>query len=226
MRAIAQFVAQTARMAAVLFDLDGTLVDSLGDIAASTNTCLAAAGFPTHTEKAVRGFVGHGIGFLVEQALGVHATPQRVESLLDSIRAHYQEHSTQRTRPFPGIAKLLETLTERAILLGVVSNKPHEMTTHIVEVLFPDIPFGFVAGESRDIPRKPGPTGILTACATLGVSPSDAVYVGDTSVDIEAARAANVRSIAVTWGFRDRASLETAHPDHWATKADDILAAL
>ncbi|MGH1344931.1 MAG: HAD family hydrolase [Nannocystales bacterium] len=213
-------------MTAVLFDLDGTLVDSLGDIAASTNVCLAAAGLPTHTLDAIRGFVGHGIGSLVEQALGSHATPHLVESLLAEIRVHYHQHSTDRTLPFPGIPQLLETLVERGIPLGVVSNKPHEMTTHIVGVLFPDTAFGFVTGESPDIPRKPDPTGILTACATLGVPPSDAVYVGDTSVDMQAAHAANVRSIAVTWGFRDRVALESAQPDHWATSPEDILATL
>lgn len=213
-------------MAAVLFDLDGTLVDSLGDIAASTNACLAAAGLPTHSENTVRGFVGHGIGALVERALGSHATPESIESMLEAVRSHYQQHSTERTRPFPGIPALLDTLTKRDVSLGVVSNKPHEMTTHIVRVLFPGVPFGFVAGESADIPRKPDPTGILTACAALGVSPSAAVYVGDTSVDMQAARAANVRSVAVTWGFRDRASLQAAQPDHWADKAEDILAAL
>ncbi|MBV1857221.1 MAG: HAD-IA family hydrolase [Nannocystaceae bacterium] len=213
-------------MAAVLFDLDGTLVDSLGDIAASTNVCLAAAGFPTHSQDVIRGFVGNGIGALVERALGPHATPVRIESVLAAIRGHYQRHSTDRTRPFPGITKLLQTLTERGLSLGVVSNKPHEMTVHIVRDLFPGVPFDFVTGESSDIPRKPDPTGLLTACAALGVSPRAAVYVGDTGVDIEAARAANVRSIAVTWGFRDRAALESARPDHWATEPGDILAAL
>ncbi len=213
-------------MAAVVFDLDGTLVDSLADIAASTNVCLAAAGLPTHTQNAVRGFVGHGIGVLVERALGAHATAARVASLLAAIRTHYQQHSTDRTRPFTGIAELLQTLARRRVPLGVVSNKPHEMTTHIVRELFPEVPFGFVAGESRDIPRKPDPTGILTACATLGVSPSAAVYVGDTSVDMQAARAAGVRSVAVTWGFRDRAALEPSRPDHWATSPEDILAVL
>ncbi len=213
-------------MAAALFDLDGTLVDSMVDIAASTNACLAAAGLPTHPQNAVRGFVGHGIGVLVERALGPHATPRSVESLLVEVREHYQQHCTDRTRPFPGIVALLQTLAGRGVSLGVVSNKPHEMTTHMIRVLFPDIPFGFVAGESVDIPRKPDPTGILTACAALGVAPSAAVYVGDTSVDIQAARAAGVRSVAVTWGFRDRASLEVEQPDYWATKAADVLAAL
>jgi len=213
-------------MAAVVFDLDGTLVDSLGDIAASTNVCLAAAGLPTHTQDAIRGFVGYGMGMLVERALGPHATPTRVESLLAAVRSHYQQHATDRTLPFPGIAELLETLVERGVSLAIVSNKPHELTTNIVRVLFPDVPFGFVTGESPAIPRKPDPTGLLTACATLGVSPSTTMYIGDTPVDMEAARAANMRSVAVTWGFRDRAALESARPDHWATQPEDILAAL
>ncbi len=213
-------------MAAVLFDLDGTLVDSLEDIAAATNVGLTAVGLPTHTMETIRGFVGHGIGALVERALGDRATPARAQSVLAAIRAHYQAHATERTRPFPGIEALLQTLARRGVSLAVVSNKPHDLTTQIVRELFPEIPFGFVTGESADIPRKPDPTGILTACAALGAPPSSAVYVGDTGVDMQAARAANVRSIAVTWGFRDRSALETAKPDHWAERPEDILAAL
>ena len=199
---------------AVIFDLDGTLADSLADIMASTNACLAQAGLPTHDAAAIRGFVGGGIGVLVERALGSHATPERIESLLAAIRSHYAEHCTDETRLYDGIASMLDQLAERGIGLGVVSNKPDAMTTHMVAALMPSVPFAFVTGERSDIPRKPDPTGILTACSTLGVSPSLALYVGDTTVDIEAARAAGLRSVAVTWGFRDRSVLVAAEPDH------------
>ncbi len=202
-----------ARRQAVLFDLDGTLADSLVDIVASTNTCLAQAGLPTHDATAIRSFVGGGIGMLVERALGPHATPERITSLLDAIRNHYGEHCTDATRLYDGVAALLQRLVDADVLVGVVSNKPHAMTVHIVRTLMPETPFGFVTGERADIPRKPDPTGILTACAALDVAPSAALYVGDTAVDIEAARAAGLRSVAVTWGFRDRAVLEAAQPD-------------
>ncbi len=209
---------------AVLFDLDGTLADSITDITASTNVCLAAAGLPTHDEATVQGFVGHGIAGLVEQALGEHATAQRVRTMLGAVRSHYREHCTVHTRLYPGIEALLRALDDRGIRLGVVSNKPHDMTVEMVATLMPDVPFGFVTGERSDIPRKPDPTGILTACQALRVPPASALYVGDTPVDVQAARAAGLRSVAVTWGFRDRDTLSLAEPDLWATSAEDILA--
>jgi phosphoglycolate phosphatase len=215
-----------APVRAVVFDLDGTLADSLADITASTNACLAEAGLPTHDDDAVRGFVGHGIGALVERALGPHATPDRVASLLAAIRTHYRDHCTVRTRPFPGIPALLESLSQRGIAMGVVSNKPHDMTVKIVETLMPTVRFGFVTGERPEVPRKPDPTGILTACSTLDVPPPTTLYVGDTPVDMEASRAAGVTSVAVTWGFRPRVALEAAEPDHVVGHPEEILSIL
>jgi phosphoglycolate phosphatase len=208
---------------AVIFDLDGTLADSLADIMTSTNACLADAGLPVHDEEAIRGFVGGGIGMLVERALGAHATRERTEALLHAIRSHYAEHCTDETRLYDGIDVVLDDLTQRGFQLGVVSNKPHGMTTHIVSTLMPSVQFGYVTGERPGIPRKPDPTGILTACSALGVAPSAAVYVGDTSVDIEAARAAGLRGVAVSWGFRDRSVLAAAEPDHIIDRPSALL---
>ena len=207
----------------MLFDLDGTLADSLADITASTNVCLAEAGLPTHDESSVRGFVGHGIAGLVERALGPHATPQRVTDLLIAIRAHYREHCTEHTRLYPGIAAMLDRLGTRGIAMAVVSNKPDDMTQRVVETLMPEIAFGFVTGERDAIPRKPSPIGILTACHALGVAPSAALYVGDTTVDIEGARAAGVPSVGVAWGFRNPDTLRAAGADHLVEHPDELL---
>lgn len=209
---------------AVLFDLDGTLADSLADIAASTNTCLAEAGLPTHDDTTMRSFVGHGIEHLVARSLGEHDDPQRRAAVLARVREHYAAHCTERTRLYPGVAALLNTLVERGVPLAVVSNKPHAMTVHVVATLMPDTPFGFVTGDRPETPRKPDPTGILSACAALEVPPSSALYVGDTPVDMEAARAAGLRSVAVPWGFRDRETLRAADPDHWVEHPHEIAA--
>lgn len=206
---------------AVLFDLDGTLADSLADIAASINACLANEGLPTHDEATVRSFIGHGIEHLVAQALGERAD-ERLAPMLAAVRAHYAEHCTAHTRLYPGIADLLQTLAAQRVPMAVVSNKPHTMTVRVVAALMPDVPFGFVTGARPETPRKPDPTGILSACAALNVSPSAALYVGDTPVDMEAARAAGLQSVAVVWGFRDRETLRAAAPDHWAEHPSDI----
>lgn len=215
-----------AAIRAVIFDLDGTLADTLADITASTNACLTAAGLPSHSEAEVRSFVGHGIGGLVERAMGTAATPERAASLVAAVREHYRAHCTEQTKLYAGIAPLLASLHQHGMELGVVSNKPHEMTTEIVDALMPSVEFGFVTGERPGIPLKPDPTGLLTACATLGVAPGTALYVGDTTVDIAAARAAGLRSVAVTWGFRDQTTLESASPDHIVHHPADILVLL
>ena len=208
---------------AVLFDLDGTLADSLADIAASTNACLAGMGLPTHAASAYPSFVGHGIGVLVQRALAPLGAADRESELLEALRIHYGAHSTDQTVAYPGIDALLGTLRDRGVRLAVVSNKPDDMTQRIVQALFADAGFEFVTGERPAAPRKPDPTGILLACRTLGVDPHDAVYVGDTPVDVRAAAAAGLRSVAVTWGFRDRATLEAAGPHHLVDTAAAIL---
>ncbi|MEM6293287.1 MAG: HAD-IA family hydrolase [Myxococcota bacterium] len=208
---------------AVLFDLDGTLADSLADIATSTNACLHAMDLPTHPPSAYPGFVGHGIRVLVQRALAPLGAAAREQELLATLRIHYSAHSTDHTVPYPGIVDLLAALRSRGLKLAVVSNKPDDMTQCIVQTLFPDAGFGFVTGECEAAPRKPDPTGILLACRTLGVQPEDALYVGDTPVDVQAAAAAGLRCVAVSWGFRDRTTLEAAGPDHLVDRADAIL---
>ncbi len=207
---------------AVIFDLDGTLIDSLADIAAATNACLAEAGLPQHPESDYPAFVGHGIGMLIHRAMGEHASATQEAALVQAVADRYRQHCTLRTRPYEGINALLTELRARDIAMAVVSNKPDDMTQQIVDALW-DSEFGFVTGERAAVPRKPDPTGILTACDTLGIAPGSALYVGDTSIDVQAAANAGVRSVAVTWGFRSAEHLRAARPDHLVDTPAEIL---
>jgi phosphoglycolate phosphatase len=195
---------------AIVLDLDGTLVDSLADIADAMNATLRAAGMPTHEPRTYRTFVGHGLAALVRQAMapgGDHA------ALLAAARARYQEHCVDRTRPYPGVLQMLVELRDRGIALAVLSNKPQPMTDRVVRELLGEIPFGAIVGDRPDVPRKPDPAGALAIAKALDAPPSRCWLVGDSAVDVQTAKAAGMRGIAVTWGFRPVQELRAARPD-------------
>jgi phosphoglycolate phosphatase len=206
---------------AAIFDLDGTLIDSLADIAGSANHALAAAGLPTHAVEAYRAFIGHGLHELLRRAAPSGADVQALAAVWS---VHYTSHCTALTRPFPGIEPSLEALRAAGLRFAVVSNKPDRFTQQIVAALFPADTFVFVAGERADLPRKPDPTATLAALKALGTSPEHTCFVGDSPVDISTARATGTVAVGVSWGFRARASIEEAdlvfdHPDQLATLA-------
>jgi phosphoglycolate phosphatase len=190
-------------MRGVIFDLDGTLVDSLGDIAAAMNRSLAARGFPTHPLDAYRGFIGEGVQKLVERAL-----PQQQQSQAEraSLLAAYQEDYAANllisSALYPGIAPLLDALTSQGMPMAVLSNKPDDATRRLIEGLFGRWHFRAVAGERSGVPRKPDPTAALSLAQAMAASPSEVAFVGDTLVDVQTARAAGMRPIGVLWGFR------------------------
>ncbi len=188
----------------VIFDLDGTLVDSLDDLADALNHVLAARGFPTHSRQAVEDFVGEGARRLVARAAPEGAD---VDRLLAEYRARYAEHLVVRTRPFDGIDALLAELARRGVPTAVLSNKPHELTVRVVAALFPAHPFTGVLGERDGGPRKPDPASALALAASL--APPIAL-VGDTPVDVATARAAGLVPIGVAWGMRPPALLRDA----------------
>jgi phosphoglycolate phosphatase len=206
---------------AVVFDLDGTLANTLEDIGRAMNHVLETEGLPTHPLADYRKFVGEGARELVRHAAGGFE-----ERLLLAFRARYIEHLVEHTRPYPGIAELLDSLTASAVPLAVLSNKPHRFTTRIVEALFPRTPFVRVFGEREGIPKKPDPAALFEICDAFALDPSAAVLIGDSEIDVEAARAASMRAIAVTWGFRDRADLERSGPDALVSDANELRAAL
>jgi phosphoglycolate phosphatase len=188
-------------MRGVIFDLDGTLVDSLGDIAAAMNRTLALRGFPTHPLDAYRAFVGDGVQKLAERALPAAAHHQRA-SLVEAYQADYAEHLVERTVPYPGIPTLLDGLSAAGVPMAVLSNKPDLATRQLVEALLGRWQFRHVAGERPGVPRKPDPTAALALANALDAEPSEVAFVGDTLVDIGCAQAAGMQPFGVLWGFR------------------------
>ena len=187
----------------VIFDLDGTLADSLEDIAAAMNRTLAAHGFPLHPASAYRTFVGEGVRKLVERALPP-GTEQLRESFLGAYQADYAEHLLDATRLFPGIPEVLDGLRSAGVPVGVLSNKPDLPTRRMVDALCSRWKFGAVFGERPGVPRKPDPTLALVLADALGAPPETVAFVGDTSVDMLTARAASMRPVGVLWGFRPK----------------------
>ena len=187
----------------VLFDLDGTLVDSLADLADSMNRVLTRQGLPTHPAQAYRYFVGDGITPLVQRALPAEERqPALVQDCVRKMRQEYGLHWADTTRPYPGIAELLDALTTRGIQMAILSNKPDELTQKVVRTLLPDWNFAAVAGARESIAKKPDPAGALRIANLLRHDPADFLYVGDTNTDMQTARAAGMFAAGALWGFR------------------------
>ncbi|MCP3059163.1 HAD family hydrolase [Myxococcus sp. K38C18041901] len=213
------------QLRAVFFDLDGTLVDSLGDIADAMNHALAHHGLPTHPEADYRRFVGEGVRELARRAVP-SGREDLVEPVLETYRAYYDEHLFDRTAAYPGILAMLKALCADGAVMGVLSNKSDSYVKRLVERLLPGIAFARVYGERPGIPRKPDPSAVLGMAAELGVEAGVCGFVGDTAVDMLTARAAGMYGVGVTWGFRDVAELHANGARAVATTAEELLAAL
>ena len=190
---------------AFIFDLDGTLVDSLEDIAAALDRALADHGLAQPTRAQVRGWIGGGALELVRRAVA----PELVDAVFARFRVHYAAAPVVHTHLYAGIPAVLDALAARA-KLAVLSNKPHALTTVICAQLLARWPFAAIAGHREGVPLKPDPTAVLAIARDLGVAPPDCAYVGDSAIDVATARAAGMRAIAVSWGFRPRAELAGA----------------
>jgi phosphoglycolate phosphatase len=188
----------------VIFDLDGTLIDSLADLGTSMNAVLARAGWSTHPLDAYRHFVGDGVANLVRRALpaALRADEEAVARHLAEMREEYDRRWLDQTRPYPGIAAMLRELSERGVGAAVFSNKPDPATQHLVRVLFPGYPFLRVRGARPDTPLKPDPAGAVAILAETGIPAAATLYVGDTDTDMRTGRAAGLRTLGVSWGFR------------------------
>ena len=188
---------------AVLFDLDGTLLDTLRDIADSTDVALAKLGFPGHDLQTYRGFMGKGMAALALKALPESSrNPDAVSQLLVSIGKEYAVRWTVHTHPYPGIFELLDAIVAKGIMMAILSNKPHEFTLEQVEKLLPHCNFDEVMGSFGAIPLKPDPTGALAISRKLRISPLDFIYLGDTEIDMKTAMAAGMHPVGALWGFR------------------------
>ena len=207
---------------AIIFDLDGTLTDTLEDLYISTNYALRATGLPERSIEEVRRFVGNGVRKLIERAVPKSAPQSVVEACFTSFRAHYMIHCQDHTSLYPGISTLLMTLQAKGYRMAVVSNKVQEGVTELAGTFFHGL-IDVAIGERRGIPRKPEPDMVLEALQRLGVSADEAVYVGDSDVDLQTAANAGLPCISVLWGFRSRDFLVANGATAFAEKPEDVL---
>ena len=188
----------------VLFDLDGTLLDTLDDLSEAVNYALGLRGLPQHTREEYRSMVGHGIRNLVTQALpeAMRADDALIDSALADFRAHYTAHIDVYTRPYPGMQRVVQLLHNAGVQLAVASNKFQEGTEYLVRKFFPGIPFVAVLGNRPGFPLKPDPEIVGEVLRRSGLRPGDAVLVGDSPTDMNTAANGGIAAIAVTWGYR------------------------
>lgn len=193
---------------AVLFDLDGTLLDTLADLGNAVNRVLAARGLPTHPLDAYRYFVGEGARLLVTRALPENRRDAAtIAACLAGFQADYDQNWQVETRPYPGVADMLDVLTARGLKLAVLSNKPHDFTVRCVSELLPRWTFDPVFGLRDTVPRKPDPAGALEITACLNIPPANFLYLGDTATDMQTARATGMFPVGALWGFRSAEEL-------------------
>lgn len=194
---------------AVVFDLDGTLLDTLDDLADSMNAVLTRAGFPTHPTEAYKTFVGDGMHMLAERTLPPERrTEELAAKMLAGMRAQYADHWADKTTPYDGIADMLTALLAREIKLSVLSNKDDGFTKLCVAKFLGEYDFDIIQGISDDCPPKPNPKGANKITETLGISTADILYLGDTDTDMKTANAAGMYPVGVTWGFRSGEELK------------------
>lgn len=214
----------TAFPRALIFDLDGTLLDTLEDLADSGNAALAELGLPEHPVNAYRLFVGLGVAELVQRMLPEksrdEATLGRARELLMAV---YKERWKLKTRPYPGIPELLEALRQASLPICVLSNKPQDYTELTVREFFPGFPFAQVRGARVDVPNKPHPAGALALAGELGMTPGRIAFVGDSATDMKTARGAGMLPVGVLWGFRDEAELTANGARHLLKAPADLL---
>jgi len=213
-----------------IFDLDGTLLDTLTDLAASCNYALRAHGMPEHSVDDVRRFVGNGVRLLMERAIPDGAANPDFEATFATFREHYMQHSLDTTRPYAGIQETLKELKTRGCRLAVVSNKMMAATVELCRHFFPDtIEVAIGEHEAEGIRKKPAPDTVFAALDSLGVprplggGEVSAVYVGDSDVDIATARHAGLPCISVLWGFRDREFLLDCGATTFISRPEELL---
>ena len=193
----------------VIFDLDGTLLNTIADLAQSTNHALNVLGYPTHEESAYNFMVGNGINKLFERALPETAkNEENVLRVRKEFIPYYDAHNADKSHPYPGIPELLEQIQSQGLQIAVASNKYQAATAKLVAHYFAEGTFATVYGQRDNVPTKPDPTVVYNILAETGYTRDETLYVGDSSVDMRTAANSGLRSVAVTWGFRPRKELE------------------
>ena len=209
---------------AVIFDLDGTLLNSLEDIADSANSVLSDHGFPTHKPDDYRMFVGSGISELMIRALPEEKrNTESIDDYVKEYRAEYSQNWNKKTKPYDGIPEMLDVLTAISIKIAVLSNKLHVFTKQCVDKLLPNWKFDVVVGFQNEIPPKPDPTGALQIAEQLNLSPFQILYVGDSDIDMKTGVAAGMHPVGVLWGFRTKEELQKSGAKTLIEKPQEIL---
>ena len=208
---------------AVLFDLDGTLLDTLGDLRLGVNLVLERHGYPERTLEEIRCFVGNGARQLMRLALPEGTAAEELEAILKEYLDWYAVNFCVKAAPYAGVKAVVEELAQKGVKVAIVSNKPDATTKKLGEMFFPGLP---AFGQRDDTPKKPAPEMVWKAMETLGVTAEEAVYVGDSEVDVETARNAGLPLVAVSWGFRTVAELTAAGAVTIVHTAEELLAAL
>lgn len=207
---------------AVIFDLDGTLLNTLGDLRAATNHALEVRGLPPHSMEEIRQFIGNGIRLLIRRAMPEGTPEAEIDAALDDFKAYYAAHIHDRTVPYDGISQLLTALRKRGIQVAVLSNKIDSASQQLIEYFFPgktDVVFG----EHVGVPRKPDPTSCRMVMQQLGVQPEQVLYVGDSGTDMQTAKNAGLYAVGVTWGFRSKEVLLKYGADVLVHRPEQIL---
>lgn len=208
---------------AVIFDLDGTLLNTIDDIADSCNYVLASKGYPTFSSQQYKKFVGNGAAILMKRAHPEGTSQEELEQALAAFTEYYSAHSEIKTTPYDGIPELLSQLKSQGFTLCVLSNKPHEITTQIVKQYFGNNTFDIIIGKSPDFPVKPDPASCNYIIERLHLLKSEVLYVGDSNVDMQTARNAGLTKCGVCWGFRSEAELTAEGADYFAHTTEEIF---
>ena len=206
----------------IIFDLDGTLLDTIADLGTACNHALEKKGYHKHPLAAYPYMVGNGVRKLMERAQP-DASQEEIDELLAIFREYYDEHCTDLTKPYPGIPEMLQQLTDNHIAVAVATNKYESAAKKIIDHFFPDIPFVAVMGQTEDRPVKPDPSIDFAVLLAHPTPKAQTMHVGDSAVDIETARRACIDSVGVTWGFRPITELRKAYADHIVCAPSDIL---
>lgn len=208
-----------------IFDLDGTLLNTIKDLGEAANYALDRNGFHTHSIASYPYFVGNGVRRLIERVLPEDARkkPAVIDSMLKDFKEYYNDNNTKLTKPYDGINELLQQLQEMGVKLAVASNKYQLATDKIINHFFPDIEWIAIEGQKEDIPIKPDPSIIFMILATAKIAKQDTIYIGDSGLDMEAARRACIDSVGVTWGFRPVKELKEYHANIIINKPQDII---
>lgn len=205
-----------------IFDLDGTLLNTLNDLAASTNYALRSAGMPEHSVEDVRRFVGNGVKKLMERAIPDGLDNPKFDETYATFRRHYLEHSLDTTKPYDGIPDVLAELKRRGKKLAIVSNKFYAATQELAKHFFPET-IQVAIGERENIHKKPAPDTVLEAMRQLGVGKEGSIYIGDSDVDIDTAKNVGIPCISVLWGFRDKDFLISHGATHLIKTPKELL---